>query len=415
MKCEFCGEENSANAIFCKKCGHSLDGKKVCPSCGKLIPLNDEYCIFCGHKAKKTSSEKKKQVLSIISFISSCLAIICSLIFTFLIGVATQVNGEIPNINMLSFSFNIYYYFYDAYDQLKNSDIFAYGLIGPLLGTITVLITIIGMLITLAFSIKAIVAYAKKLNTSITKYAIFTYFIYLGGVILFMMNTAINISSLELSLVLNINSTTIAGIIVGGVFVLTTSILDIINRKISGTIKDYIYRAIIGIFTVIISLVAFSFLSREIITIAAENATGGMGISLYSWIIFESISKTYPFSDSTINNFIGSFTGITILCTAIVILSIIFIISLMFIIKDIVTNFGSNFKGTAIMHVIDAGICLIFIGIWELILGLVLTPYFVKENVTINVIIPTILIVLGSILFAISIIVPLIFKRKKIS
>ena len=166
MKCEFCGEENSANAIFCKKCGHSLDGKKVCPSCGKLIPLNDEYCIFCGHKAKKTSSEKKKQVLSIISFISSCLAIICSLIFTFLIGVATQVNGEIPNINMLSFSFNIYYYFYDAYDQLKNSDIFAYGLIGPLLGTITVLITIIGMLITLAFSIKAIVAYAKKLNTS---------------------------------------------------------------------------------------------------------------------------------------------------------------------------------------------------------------------------------------------------------
>lgn len=47
MECKFCSTENSDNAVYCKNCGKRLDGKIVCPSCGKTTDAG-AYCEMCG-------------------------------------------------------------------------------------------------------------------------------------------------------------------------------------------------------------------------------------------------------------------------------------------------------------------------------------------------------------------------------
>lgn len=47
MECKFCSTENSDNAVYCKNCGKRLDGKIVCPLCGKTTDAG-AYCEMCG-------------------------------------------------------------------------------------------------------------------------------------------------------------------------------------------------------------------------------------------------------------------------------------------------------------------------------------------------------------------------------
>lgn len=438
MKCEFCGEENSTNAIFCKKCGHRLDGEETCPNCGKLTPADGEYCIFCGYNLKENQSNdiadsnlkvasqptlsaskdnneiNRSQVLNLISFISSCIVILCSFIFTFLIGVDPKITGDATSITFASTSYNIYYYFFEAYNQILDSEIIAYGLMGPLLGTIAVSITIIGVLITIAFSIKAIVAYVNKSSVSITKYAVITYFVFLGGVILFLMNISASVSSIGTSLYLQLNTPAICGIIIGGIFLLISAILDSINHGIVGNLRNYLSQGILSCFATVLSILALSLLGKEIFAFSVGMNHVGLGISTYSTILFESTAFYYPLSDADWMEFVGNYIGVTIICIAIFVLAITFIVSLIFMLKSTLTNFGSNFKGAASIHGIISGICLLIIGILKIILGLVFTPFFVKEEISANLMAPIVLILLGILLLIISIMSKVIFKKKKV-
>lgn len=48
--CNSCGEKNSKNAKFCKKCGAVI--KMKCPHCGEEIDSDSEFCSHCGSKVK---------------------------------------------------------------------------------------------------------------------------------------------------------------------------------------------------------------------------------------------------------------------------------------------------------------------------------------------------------------------------
>lgn len=41
-----CGEVNSADSYFCKKCGKSL--RRTCENCGAFVPCDGDYCTKCG-------------------------------------------------------------------------------------------------------------------------------------------------------------------------------------------------------------------------------------------------------------------------------------------------------------------------------------------------------------------------------
>ena len=51
VKCYKCGEELSDDAIFCSKCGTSVEGVIVC-ECGTKNKIDNDYCTNCGNKLK---------------------------------------------------------------------------------------------------------------------------------------------------------------------------------------------------------------------------------------------------------------------------------------------------------------------------------------------------------------------------
>jgi len=52
MNCPDCQFENREGAIFCRKCGVSLDFDITCPNCGVLNPPDSSFCEKCGHDLK---------------------------------------------------------------------------------------------------------------------------------------------------------------------------------------------------------------------------------------------------------------------------------------------------------------------------------------------------------------------------
>ena len=46
--CPSCGEQNGADAKFCKNCGAAL--RKVCPGCGEENDADAKFCDNCGHR-----------------------------------------------------------------------------------------------------------------------------------------------------------------------------------------------------------------------------------------------------------------------------------------------------------------------------------------------------------------------------
>lgn len=47
--CQNCGAEiRKADAEFCSHCGKPLAKRNVCPSCGKALPEQLKFCVFCG-------------------------------------------------------------------------------------------------------------------------------------------------------------------------------------------------------------------------------------------------------------------------------------------------------------------------------------------------------------------------------
>ncbi|HEY33077.1 MAG TPA: protein kinase [Dehalococcoidia bacterium] len=49
MICPKCQYDNLGGALFCGKCGQSLQSEIVCPQCGNANPQDHEFCFKCGH------------------------------------------------------------------------------------------------------------------------------------------------------------------------------------------------------------------------------------------------------------------------------------------------------------------------------------------------------------------------------
>ena len=58
MKCPNCQFENREEAIFCRKCGASLQKDITCPNCESPNPPDSSFCEKCGYNLRKPSKTK---------------------------------------------------------------------------------------------------------------------------------------------------------------------------------------------------------------------------------------------------------------------------------------------------------------------------------------------------------------------
>ena len=432
MKCVRCGTDNIEEAKFCKKCGKRLDGNAVCSNCGKLTPADGEYCIYCGanrnatyednhpegiktfvsessslesnnfstkKETKKASniqekvivSTKRNRILQLCSSIAGGMTILVCLIFTFLLGVSANVGGA----SISAEGYNIYYFFSDAFTTLSDtSHVYSYGLIGPILGLITVILGIIGIIVVTIFGVREFIWFVQKKNSDMSKYSVISFFTYLGFVALYMINMASIVSSGGVDVALCINGATIAGIVLGAIFMLSSIVLNlIIKGGVKQNIKSYLINAIsTGLFT-IIAIVCVSLLGQGIITVSASGVSTSSGVFGYSVNMFNIANSVYLGADELWSDFIMNFVANTIFIIVLFILAISFIFSLIQNVKNSLTNFGFDKKKNSLIYGIICGSSVLLFGVFDLIFSTVISSYFITGEKVIAV--PIVLIVLG--------------------
>lgn len=137
MKCIHCGAENAEDAIYCCACGKRLDGNVDCPKCGHLMKEGSSYCSYCGAKLGKKEDhclgESARKAISYIGFGLSCLLALLSFVFAFLIGGKASAEGQTAH-------YDLYYFLGDVYDLLSFEQVRGYGLAGPIMASITMIV-----------------------------------------------------------------------------------------------------------------------------------------------------------------------------------------------------------------------------------------------------------------------------------
>lgn len=137
MKCIHCGAENAEDAVYCCACGKRLDGNVDCPKCGHLMKEGSSYCSYCGAKLGKKEDhrlgESARKTVSYIGFGLSCLLALLSFIFAFLIGGKVSAEGQTAY-------YDLYYFLGDVYDLLSVEQVRGYGLAGPIMASITMIV-----------------------------------------------------------------------------------------------------------------------------------------------------------------------------------------------------------------------------------------------------------------------------------
>lgn len=447
--CARCGTQNVNDAIFCKNCGHRLDGNALCPNCGRLTPSDGEFCIYCGsnrnstvikkdaafkqvviakndngecvyndkqtnissdeipnvirQKKDETNKFKKENIFSIISLISCCLVILFSTIFSFLIGITNTVSGM--STEFLSSSTNIYYYFSDAFIDIETANDSSYGLVGPIFGLSGVLILFLGIVFALVYGILGIINYFNKKTTNIVKYAVISYFIYLSGIIVFMLNIFIfaTIDTASASISTNLDGVTIAGIILGAILLVVGIVFKSINDGIRTTLNKYLVHSLSSFGITILGIVAISLFTIGTFSVTTDlvvgttNVTTSVGVGI-SGISFQMLNMHELFFTSynqlIWDDFIRYYISGVIILFAIFVFVISALVSFIIMIQRIFSNFGYSYNKKVSVCGIMLGASTILIGVLKIILALVVGPYFFN-NISGNISIPIVLIVIG--------------------
>lgn len=469
MICARCGTDNVEGAVFCKKCGRRLDGNAICPHCGNLTPGDGEFCIHCGSNRnapidenlkyqkeseaslvkntkpftptpsvgtsviatnKKTTknvnqvnksvglkSSKLTFAFRLTSFISSCLVIFFSTLFTFLVGVipTLSTSGESASTGE---GVNLYYFFSDALDVLGTANGSEFYLPGIIFGIIVVIAGLIGIAITLGFSIKAIVTWVKNKETSITKYAVISYFVFIGLVSLFMLITCTSIDTSGISVKYSLNGATIAGIILGAIFLLASVVFDTLLKKNTISLKSFLTSSISTSLIMIIGLVTISSLGMGYLSVTQESvgisSTTSMGLYGISSMLGQTGVNLYETSDEVWNEFIGNYLGSTILMGLSLAFAIYGVYSFIVYLRNTLTNFGDKFNKSTLINGINFGACMTLIGVLIFINDYVFGNYFFNvdgENSKYNLTVPIMLLIFG-ILIIVGAIVSYIFNKE---
>ena len=333
--------------------------------------------------------------------ISTSLLILCSTIFTFLVGATTQVSIGSASAGAGIVNFDIYYYFSDAF--AFDSDIFGSDYILPasVLGLITVILAFVAVIVTLGFTIKGAISYFKKKEGDLTKYGVVSYFIFVSLATLFMLfiSTSMEVASVTTSYVLN--GATIAGIVIGGILLLISLVMNALNRGIGGNLKGYLYSTIsTGV------MLVFGVVGGGLTTfISTYNLSTTFGIQPYFEMLTTNAITLYNATEDVWLEFVNNYYGSLVCVIFIVIFALIFALTFILTLKDNLSDFGGRYTKNSIIRSIVGGVSLTLVGVILLVHDLVCVSHYYNEDngFTISLVLPIVIMVFGILFLAIAI------------
>ena len=425
MECGFCGEINPEDATYCKKCGRRLDGQAVCPSCGKVVPADGEFCIYCGARLSPVNwatpnsaaqpaaaaarpavdKDKLRGIFGLVSTICAGLSALFAFIFVFCIGSSSTFNiagaaGDLPMVGI-----NIYYYFGQAYGQITQ-DVGSFAQMcytwGAAIGTV---VCALGLAGTIACFIVAIVGFVKALTKksgSAIGISAATYFSFVcsAGVL--------SANGMAAGLVLN--GATIAGIVVGGIFLVASMVLDCLARGVNVKLSEYIFNICHSVVPVILSIVLVALFGAGVVMIGDAQATGQFGVSIF----FEVYAMAYPTvsgeqSGEFSSDFVSSSACVIAAAVLIVICCALFVLAQ----KKTYNDLGHRSSGTGKALYVAAGGLASIVGVLTCVSSIIFAKWASGGEAGVAAAVPVLIMVFGLLLCCYPIVFSLIGSKIK--
>ncbi len=356
MFCKYCGEENSDDSLFCKKCGKKLETDR-CPACGAEVPAGAQFCVKCGAKVGENVAEPEEteeqlspraKLFNILSAVAGIAVAAFALVFVFFTGFADSMGtvyvGNRNEALFVSENRDIYYYFGDVYKTITETmSTLAEGSFSPkanyhsyesslyfpaVFGTV---ISAALLVAVTAFSIIAIVGCAKRLSHGKTKggtgFAFAAFGAYLAGALAICALNSFSYTSVgtaSYSTVtytqnVTLNGATISGLVICGVFALASAgfAAAVKGKKLfnMGNCAQLILSAVK--FAAVMAAIALSCGAVIVMKEAASSANVIAGGAMYYQRLFAS-------------NFLGSLTQdrSTMLNTAVICEELAFVVTI---------------------------------------------------------------------------------------
>lgn len=262
MLCTKCGYDNAEQAVYCIHCGHRLDGQITCPHCKTLNPEEAKFCMACGKSlaedaqpaeesipapAPQAQDKKKADWRKILKFCgggSAMLGILFTLIFVFCIGFRARAIGDASQTGIVSSSEFFYVYFGKVYANiaktlsglgnvtLKKSIYLATdGYVNAILGTLASAAVIVCVLTFSGIAIYRFVLFCKgKKTKSYFRPAATAYFSFLVGSCSLLALNQMSISYSGVSASVTLNGATVAGAVLGAIFLFVGIALNLATK-----------------------------------------------------------------------------------------------------------------------------------------------------------------------------------------
>lgn len=298
MKCIHCGAENAEDAVYCCACGKRLDGNVDCPKCGHLMKEGSSYCSYCGAKLGKKEDhrlgESARKAISYIGFGLSCLLALLSFVFAFLVGGKVSAEGQTAY-------YDLYYFLGDVYDLLSVEKVRGYGLAGPIMASITMIVGLLasaGVAGYFAYSAyKAIKGKRLRLlgpaTLSYVTFALFACaFLLMGGQ---------GLTSERMTIAISLNGPTVAMLATGAVLLLIIFAFDLLANFGGEELARRAKFSLVGLGMLSLLLLCSGMMSLGVFSYGDSSGTFGSSVNtgitglftdvLYSLAVTNSLSS----------------------------------------------------------------------------------------------------------------------------
>lgn len=300
MICSNCKTENPDGAVYCKNCGARTDGQKICPRCKQTTPEDGAYCVHCGGLVAPRG-RNVKGILALISRICAGAAALFSVIFVFFIGNSLDIGAldaaSVPELSAVA-GIDIYYYLGKSFAAIT-------GPAGSVMYTGQVLDAAFGfvcsagiLVCTVTFFIVAAVkllnSFVNGKNSGITGICASAYLAYVCGVALFMACAGASMTASGVTVRLALNGATVAGLVLGGIFILAAVVLDGLSRGAERPVGKCVAVVASNVVTLVLFAVLLVLLASGMAAVGNETLAEYTGFSAYVGVIAQANGAGNP-------------------------------------------------------------------------------------------------------------------------
>lgn len=309
IRCPECNTNNKDGSLYCVNCGARLDGVKTCVYCGAELEAKAKFCTMCGKRfetpaepaTKSPSSKNSNDVIrsesatqtkltKIFRISANALGIAIAaltIIFTLFMGTKLVVPEELHRYTDTSGSYNVFYYFGDAFSNIRESIsqlpdywkdrntttiaiMYMKAVFGLMISVSTIITVLILGIIGIVRSAKSIKSDKINGNKSVAAFLAFA----IGATLLLVIN-----NSLELvkegreteKMYYQFNGAAMAGLALVGILVGLYAVLSILANGTKQINKSFIINGSVAIGSLLFAIICVGLFTNTFFNISSSE------------------------------------------------------------------------------------------------------------------------------------------------